>query len=127
MENSQKQTPLQKAIKEIEDRIKYLKAQEFIALNEIDALVAPSLARDMKWKLINELATRRGELERYSLKPLQSLLPYEQECFIGAFNSGVDTGTLLSDTRAADYDSALDYFNQTYKHPPEESKACDAI
>jgi len=127
MENIQKQTPLQKAIKEIEDRIKYLKEQEFIALNEIDALAAPSLARDMKWKLINELATRRGELETYSLKPLQSLLPYEQECFVGAFNSGFDTGAILSDTRVADYESALDYFNQTYKHPSDKLKACDAI
>ena len=51
----------------------------------------------------------------YIIAELQSLLPYERECIEGAYNAGFDAGTLLSDARAADYDSAQDYFTQTFK------------
>jgi hypothetical protein len=114
MEKMQKQTPLQKAIAEIEARIKYLREQELIALNEIDELVAGSFMRNMKWKLINELAARRGELEMCSLKPLQALLPLERQGIEAAYFTGIwgdATSPLLTDD---DRKKAQDYFNKTY-------------
>lgn len=112
---NKQRTALQQAIEQIEERIKYLREQELIALTEIDAIVSPSFVRDMKWKLIHELAARRSELEMYSLKPLQSLLPVEREVIEDAYKDGFDAGTLLSDARAADYDSAQHYFNSKYE------------
>lgn len=108
-----KQTPLTKAIAEIEARIKYLREQELIALTEIDIIVSPSLVRDMKWKLINELAARRVELEMYSLKPLQSLLPYERECIEQAVKDNIPSLNILTEQNLSDI--AKDYFTSTYK------------
>ena len=48
---------------ELKSRIKYLVTTEFEELAAIDKLAARTLEREMKWKLINELADRRHELE----------------------------------------------------------------
>ena len=84
-----KKTPLQTAIEQAEARIKYLFEQEILAINELDAIANP-LLRQVHWSMIKELATRRGELEMYSLKPLQSLLPYERECIEQAYGDGLN-------------------------------------
>ena len=109
-----KKTAVQKANEGIRERIKYLKEQESIALSGIDALASPSYSRDMQWQIINEFAARRGELEMYSLKPLQSLLPYERECLVGAYKEGAED-VEIKNNKLQYFLTAEDYFTSTYK------------
>lgn len=113
-----KQTPIQTAIEQAEARIKYLFEQEILAINELDAIANP-LLRQVHWSMIKELATRRGELEMYSLKPLQSLLPYERECFVDSYKDGYIkhvSGSRCNLTNALT-DLAQDYFTSSYNNP----------
>lgn len=85
-----KDTPIQKAIAELENK-KYIG-------------VAVGSQRHKTNLMINE-----------HIAILQSLLPYERDCIEGAYDAGFNAGALLSDARAADYDSAQDYFTNTFK------------